>query len=129
MTEIMRTAIAENGKRLNKLRELECKTLEEKISVDATITELELDTKGMWYQYYSNPHDDDIKAKLDAENATNALFGDADITEDDIRTEFAQEAEKIMEDIRRLEAQRTYFASLMDFTGVKIIDLETIDNL
>lgn len=130
MTETMSTKITDNGKRIDKLRTLECKTIEEKISVDATITELELDTKGMLYQYYRYPTDEDVKAKLASVNEINAIFGDADTTEDDIRAEYAQDATKTMEDIRRLEAQRTYFVSLMrDFPDVKVIDLETIDNL
>lgn len=129
MKEIVRTTLVDNGKRIDKLRALNCKTLADKISVDATITELELDTKGMLYQHYSNPTDDDIKSKLDSANEINAIFGDANITEDAIRAEFAQEAEKTMEELRRLQAQRAYFASLMrDFPDVKIIDLETIDN-
>ena len=128
MKEIVKTTFIDNGKRIDKLRALKCKTLADKISVDATITELELDTKGMLYQHYSNPTEEDIKSKLDSENEMNAIFGDADITEDDIRAEYAQDAEKTMKDIRRLLAQRAYFASLMsDFPDVKIIDLETID--
>lgn len=129
MTENMRTEITENGIRINKLRAVECKTLEERISVDATINELELDTKGMWYQYYYNPHEEDIEAKLNASKQEALMFGDpVEITEEDVRTEYKREAQKIMEEMRRLESKRSYFASIMrDFPDVKIIDLETID--
>ena len=53
MTEAMYAEILQNEEKQKKLNKLECNTLEERLSRDATFFRVSLNTLKMWYQHYS----------------------------------------------------------------------------
>ena len=97
MTEAMYAEILQNEERQEKLNKLECNTIEERLSRDATFFRVSLSILKMWHQHYS-----------DAGNSREIKRLSTIIREDEILCEYFE-------------------CIMLKFPGVKYIDLDLLE--
>lgn len=91
-------------------RHLVGNSLSQLIAYDIVINELNIDQERLWYFYYSMPTDEVIAEEL--EKARASLF-EEEMSEENIRKEYSQEAEKHLQQRKKLEILDSYFSELI----------------